>query len=284
MVRGVGSGFRLKIAVQRATLQTMTDGYDVAQICENGHHTNWQTQDEPLKNMDHCPRCGAATIMSCKNCSLPIRGCRYVSGAYRTRHEFFPSSVPAFCEGCGKAYPWTESRLDAAGDGRSRTIQTYRREGEALGSRGIQGDPVLDPQRGREEDDLAMIIRAADDKHRTSRRPSKRIPTRAHKSIPWSKRVPVPRCKTYRTPQPLRTALEARVLGRILLSLTFPRMATKYPKPAQTGESGVALVRKIATDAAAIFRPFETADIGIDGAIEFLTPGRGPAATSFSSR
>ena len=101
--------------------------------------------------------------MSCKNCSLPIRGCRYVSGAYRTRHEFFPSSVPAFCEGCGKAYPWTESRLDAAGDGRSRTIQTYRREGEALGSRGIQGDPVWDPQRGREEDDLAMIIRAADE-------------------------------------------------------------------------------------------------------------------------
>jgi hypothetical protein len=41
-------------------------------------------------------------------------------------------------------------------------------------------------------------------------------------------------------------------------------MATKYPKSAQTGESGVAFVRKIVTDAGGIFRGFETADIGID--------------------
>jgi ribosomal protein S18 acetylase RimI-like enzyme len=54
-------------------------------------------------------------------------------------------------------------------------------------------------------------------------------------------------------------------------------MATKYPKSAQTGESGVAFVRKAVTDAAGIFRAFETADIGIDAAIEFLTPEREPS-------
>lgn len=51
-------------------------------------------------------------------------------------------------------------------------------------------------------------------------------------------------------------------------------MATKYPQTAQTGDRGVALVKKICTDAGGIFRSFETSDIGIDAAIEFLTDDR----------
>jgi ribosomal protein S18 acetylase RimI-like enzyme len=54
-------------------------------------------------------------------------------------------------------------------------------------------------------------------------------------------------------------------------------MATKYPQSAQTGDRGVALVRHICADAAGIFRSFETSDIGIDGAIEFLTGNREPS-------
>jgi hypothetical protein len=54
-------------------------------------------------------------------------------------------------------------------------------------------------------------------------------------------------------------------------------MATKYPKSAQTGESGVAFVRKVVTDAGGIFRGSETPDIGIDAVIEFLTSGREPS-------
>jgi hypothetical protein len=45
-------------------------------------------------------------------------------------------------------------------------------------------------------------------------------------------------------------------------------MATKYPPSTQTGESGIALVRQIITDAGAILRPFENADLGIDGLVE----------------
>ena len=48
----------------------------------------------------------------------------------------------------------------------------------------------------------------------------------------------------------------------------------KYTKTAQTGETGVALVRKTVTDAGSIFRSFENADIGIDAAIELLNEAR----------
>ena len=54
-------------------------------------------------------------------------------------------------------------------------------------------------------------------------------------------------------------------------------MATKHPKSAQTGEKGVALVRKVAADVRCIFRPFESADIGIDAALELLTKGQEPS-------
>lgn len=51
-------------------------------------------------------------------------------------------------------------------------------------------------------------------------------------------------------------------------------MATKYPQTAQTADRGVALVKKICTDAGGIFRSFEMSDIGIDAAIEILTDDR----------
>jgi ribosomal protein S18 acetylase RimI-like enzyme/predicted transcriptional regulator len=48
-------------------------------------------------------------------------------------------------------------------------------------------------------------------------------------------------------------------------------MATKYPKSAKTGDTGVDLVRSITHKSGAIFRPFENADIGIDAILELLT-------------
>ena len=54
-------------------------------------------------------------------------------------------------------------------------------------------------------------------------------------------------------------------------------MATKYPPSTQTGERGVALVRQITTDAGAIFRPFENADLGIDCLVELLNDQREPS-------
>lgn len=54
-------------------------------------------------------------------------------------------------------------------------------------------------------------------------------------------------------------------------------MATKYAKTAQTGNTGVALVETVVTGAGAIFRPFESNDLGVDGAIELLTDEREPS-------
>lgn len=54
-------------------------------------------------------------------------------------------------------------------------------------------------------------------------------------------------------------------------------MATKYPKSTQTGEEGVALVRTIATDAGAVYRPFDNPDLGVDGTVELLTDDREPS-------
>src|SRR5205823_382538 len=54
-------------------------------------------------------------------------------------------------------------------------------------------------------------------------------------------------------------------------------MATKYGTSTQTGDLGVAIVRKITSAAKAIYRPFENADIGIDGAIELLTDTNEPS-------
>ena len=54
-------------------------------------------------------------------------------------------------------------------------------------------------------------------------------------------------------------------------------MATKYAKTAQTGNTGVALVETVVTEAGAIFRPFESNDLGVDGAIELLTDKREPS-------
>jgi ribosomal protein S18 acetylase RimI-like enzyme len=54
-------------------------------------------------------------------------------------------------------------------------------------------------------------------------------------------------------------------------------VATKYPKSAQTGDEGVALVRKIAVDSGAIYRAFESPDLGVDGTLELLTDNREPS-------
>lgn len=54
-------------------------------------------------------------------------------------------------------------------------------------------------------------------------------------------------------------------------------MATKYPKSAQTGDEGVALVRRIVTKAGAVYRAFENPDLGVDATIELLTDEREPS-------
>lgn len=86
--------------------------YDAAQICVNGHVVNVFFHTNPNNNSNHCSRCGSGTISACTHCKTPIRG-QYVSDL-----PILPGRLnsPAFCGHCGKPYPWTETRLQAARD------------------------------------------------------------------------------------------------------------------------------------------------------------------------
>ncbi len=80
------------------------DAYDTAQICLNGHVITWTAIDTPSAREDHCPECGARTIMNCEHCGTPIRG------ADRRSYEL-PRGIRRYCSTCGLPYPWTEQAL-----------------------------------------------------------------------------------------------------------------------------------------------------------------------------
>jgi hypothetical protein len=91
-------------------MSDVREGYDVAQVCLNGHSITGSAQASPQFMKNYCPKCGSATIISCPACDAPIHG--IYQGGYVS---FTPPYVPpAFCHECGAAYPWTESRLEAA--------------------------------------------------------------------------------------------------------------------------------------------------------------------------
>jgi hypothetical protein len=85
--------------------------YDVAQICLNGHVTNDGIQQFPQGNKKFCPKCGEATTIACPNCGHPIRG-DYISDLVVVMGHHY--RAPAYCENCGKPYPWTERTKTAA--------------------------------------------------------------------------------------------------------------------------------------------------------------------------
>jgi hypothetical protein len=80
------------------------------EICLNGHYTNngavsWGA--DPLNR--YCQTCGAAVITKCVHCFEPVAGASYIE---EVGDMFF--ALPAYCYGCGKAYPWTERMVRAA--------------------------------------------------------------------------------------------------------------------------------------------------------------------------
>ncbi len=83
---------------------------DTAQICLNGHVINTSFHESPEFNKKFCSECGLATITACPDCEFRIAGYLNMPGhvsllAYRR---------PAYCENCGKPYPWTDAHLRAA--------------------------------------------------------------------------------------------------------------------------------------------------------------------------
>ncbi|MBL7125718.1 MAG: DUF2321 domain-containing protein [Dehalococcoidales bacterium] len=105
--------------------------YDTAQICTNGHVINWMSVSRPDYNRGFCGKCGASTVTNCQYCNAKIMGYYHV-GRFtieehkkRMREILHPLpnatldyntglTLPSFCSGCGKPYPWTETKLKAA--------------------------------------------------------------------------------------------------------------------------------------------------------------------------
>lgn len=82
--------------------------HKTARFCWNGHKIRDAVEMFPGISEDYCTMCGKQTITSCPKCSYPIQGA-YVSGA----SVFHLKITPGFCGNCGKAYPWTESAIEA---------------------------------------------------------------------------------------------------------------------------------------------------------------------------
>jgi hypothetical protein len=85
-------------------------GYDVAQVCLNGHVVNFLTGTQPEHNKNFCSTCGEKTIVQCTHCNAKMRGHYHTVGAI----SFLPEVAPSFCHNCGEPYPWMEDRLRIA--------------------------------------------------------------------------------------------------------------------------------------------------------------------------
>src|SRR5947209_1176897 len=84
------------------------DGYDVAQVCPNGHVATSHAITMPQFKTAFCEECGEATITECPSCQRLIRG-TYLEGVVMLGYK-----PPAFCRHCGKPFPWTSGRVAAA--------------------------------------------------------------------------------------------------------------------------------------------------------------------------
>ena len=87
------------------------DGYDIAQICLNGHVIASTAGSSPEFRKKRCDICGGVTIMNCPSCNEHIKGYYHVSGVISFNMHY---DLPRFCQNCGKPYPWIESKLIVA--------------------------------------------------------------------------------------------------------------------------------------------------------------------------
>jgi len=84
--------------------------YDVAQVCLNGHMVNSSWRSSPEFSKDFCPKCGTKTVNACPSCQTHIQGYCHVPGVISVSK----THVRQYCHACGKPYPWTSARIDAA--------------------------------------------------------------------------------------------------------------------------------------------------------------------------
>jgi hypothetical protein len=84
--------------------------YGTAQVCINGHVITSGIESSKSSMQRFCEDCGKPTIIKCPDCNSSIRG------SYRSPNAvlIIEYIVPKFCYKCGKPFPWTKAKLDAA--------------------------------------------------------------------------------------------------------------------------------------------------------------------------
>jgi hypothetical protein len=88
------------------------DGFDVGQVCVNGHGITSLAESSPQLRKPFCPTCGSRTIMTCEHRAATIQGTYHAPGV----PDEAGYTVPAYCFNCGSPFPWTaaQTRLEAA--------------------------------------------------------------------------------------------------------------------------------------------------------------------------
>jgi hypothetical protein len=85
--------------------------HDIALVCRKGHVINGASRKHPEFNSAFCQHCGSEALSQCTRCQAHVRGEYHVEGVVVIGGEGF--KPPAYCDGCGAAYPWTEARVRA---------------------------------------------------------------------------------------------------------------------------------------------------------------------------
>ena len=65
----------------------------------------------PQFRQNFCDKCGEATVTQCEACGAAIRGGYHHDGLVLGASYDTP---PDYCHACGKQYPWTASKMQAA--------------------------------------------------------------------------------------------------------------------------------------------------------------------------
>lgn len=119
----------------------MSNWYDVAQICLNGHVITDAVKEFPQHSKKFCDTCGARTITNCPHCNTEIQGYYNVEGVLSVS-EYEP---PKFCPNCGNSYPWTETKIQAAQE-LAEELENISKEKKKIITRDI-GEIVKDTPR-----------------------------------------------------------------------------------------------------------------------------------------
>jgi hypothetical protein len=82
---------------------------DIQQVCENGHQITDRFNSSSEQRKNFCSYCGAKTITACPECNHPIKG--YIKYP-KVIMLGYTTSVPNFCDNCGKPYPWQAKKTN----------------------------------------------------------------------------------------------------------------------------------------------------------------------------